>query len=79
MDKVGDGTMPRNYDNIFAKCPFFLTSGKSNIWCEGITNDCSLCIKFVSEQKKKQHRRIFCDAKYQNCELFKTLEKKYED
>lgn len=71
--------MPRNYDTCFAKCPFFESSGKKNVCCEGITNVCTINIRFVSEEERNKHRNIFCDDKYQNCEIFKTLEKKYED
>lgn len=70
--------MPRQYDNAFAACPFFLSSGKNNILCEGITSDCSMKINFASEQKRNLHRKIFCDTRYQDCELFKILEKKYD-
>lgn len=71
--------MPRQYDNAFAKCPFFQSSGKKNILCEGITKDCTVNIMFLSERKRDRHRWIFCDEKYKNCVLFKVLEKKYEN
>ena len=71
--------MPRTYDNCLARCPFFLTSGKKNVLCEGLTDDCTINLLFVSEEKRDLHRKIFCDARYKNCELFKLLEKKYED
>lgn len=77
--KVGDGTMPRLYDSCLAQCPFFISSGKKNVLCEGITSDCTINIKFTSDEKRDLHRRIFCDAKYKNCEIFRILEKKYED
>lgn len=71
--------MPRLYDICLAKCPFFISSGKKNVLCEGITNDCNNNILFTTEQARNQHRRIFCDAKYENCELYKVLEEKYQD
>ena len=71
--------MPRTYDNCLAMCPFFLTSGKKNVLCEGLTDDCTINLLFVSEEKRDLHRKVFCDARYKNCELFKMLEKKYED
>jgi hypothetical protein len=76
---VGDGEMPRLYDIQFAQCPFFISSGKKNVLCEGITDDCTINLKFTSEEKRDQHRRIFCDARYRYCEIFNLLEKKYED
>jgi hypothetical protein len=80
--------MPRVYDNCLALCPFFHTSGKQHISgvkardyikCEGITNDCTIDIVFVTEDKRDLHRKNFCDSRYKNCEIFKALEKKYED
>lgn len=71
--------MPRNYDTCFAKCPFFLSSNKKNVCCEGITSVSTIHIKFESEDERNRHRKIFCDDRYQNCEIYKILEKKYED
>lgn len=70
--------MPRNYDTCYAKCPFFESSGKKNVCCEGITSASTLNIRFVSEEERNKYRKIFCDDKYRNCEIFKILEKKYE-
>ena len=71
--------MPRLYDTCFAQCPFFISSGKKNVLCEGITDDCTINLKFISEEKRDLHREIFCDARYQNCEIFRILEEKYEE
>ena len=71
--------LPRVYDNCYAKCPFFLSSGRQHIMCEGITSDCAIDLVFISEERRNLHRRIFCDDKYKNCEIHKTLEKKYEE
>ncbi len=71
--------MPRIYDSCLAQCPYFLSSGKKNILCEGITEDCTINLKFVSEQKRNLHREIFCNANYKKCEIFNMLEKKYDE
>lgn len=80
--------MPRVYDNCHAQCPFFISSGKQHIQgvkardyikCEGITSDCTIDLVFATEDKKNLHRKIFCDNRYGNCEIYKTLEKKYEE
>lgn len=70
--------MPRIYDDINAKCPFYLQSGKKTVMCEGITCECRLHVLFDSEEVRNRHRRIFCDAAFRNCEIFEMLEKKYE-
>ena len=47
--------------------------------CEGITEDCFTRIVFKSEEKKKEHEKIFCNACYKNCEIYRMLMKKYDD
>ena len=71
--------MPTMFDDVDAKCPFFLSGGKRKISCEGITDDCTTNLTFVSQQKRDQHRRIFCNARFQYCEIYMMLEKKYEE
>jgi hypothetical protein len=71
--------MPTMFDDVDAKCPFFQSSGKRKISCEGITDDCTICLIFISEQKRNLHRKIFCDANYEKCEIYKVLEAKYEE
>ena len=71
--------MPRVYDVCLAKCPFFITSGKKNIVCEGITDDCTTDILFISERKRNTYRRTFCDSRYQSCKVYELLLKKYEE
>lgn len=80
--------MPRVYDNYFAQCPFFISSGKQHtsgvkitdyIKCEGITDDCAIELVFVSKDKRDIYRKLFCDSRYKSCEIYKALEKKYEE
>ena len=71
--------MPKVDDLHLAKCPFFISSGRKSVLCEGITDCSNLSVKFASQEERNLHRRIFCDAKYKNCEIFGILEKKYED
>ena len=73
--------MPRIYDDICAKCPFYIQSGRKNVMCEGITDDCTVNLLFASEEARNQHRRLFCDnqSNYINCEIYTMLEKKYEE
>lgn len=71
--------MPTMFDDVDAKCPFYQSGGKRKITCEGITDDCKTCLIFISQQKRDLHRRIFCDDKYQNCEIFRMLMEKYEE
>lgn len=71
--------MPTMFDDVEAKCPYFRSSGKRKITCEGITDDCTNCLLFITQEKRDLHRRIFCDDKYQYCEIYQMLQEKYED
>jgi hypothetical protein len=71
--------MPRTYHEALINCPYYLSTSKKSITCEGITDDCTLKLLFVSAEKRDLHRKIFCEKRYTNCEIFNMLEKKYEE
>jgi hypothetical protein len=71
--------MAKSYDEALILCPFFLSCGKKSISCEGITDDCTIFLRFDSKQKRDQHQKIFCNAKYDYCELFEIINRKYEE
>ena len=71
--------MPTMYDYVYAKCPYFRGSKREKISCEGITDECVTEIKFTTEDKQRQHRAIFCNDKYQNCEICRMLDEKNEE
>lgn len=65
-------------DEAKALCPFFLATDKKFIVCEGITDECKTKIMFRNGDARNRHRSIFCDAKFENCEVYRMLEEKYE-
>ena len=71
--------MPTLYDDVNAVCPFFRYSDKRKISCEGITDGCTTTIEFDCKANRDLHRRVFCNSKYQNCEVHKMLSEKYAD
>lgn len=70
--------MTTMYDYVRVKCPFFLSAYTKKICCEGIVNGCVTSNEFKKENLKNQHRIVFCDEAYEECELYKTLVRKYE-
>lgn len=70
-------TKPINEEGV--KCPFYIAMDYKSITCEGITDDCICRTEFKKPEKKEQQRRIFCSRKYENCEIYRMLEKKYEE
>lgn len=71
--------MPRTYNEGLITCPFYKSMAQKSISCEGITDDCIIKLLFVSPEKRDLHRKIFCENRYQNCEIYRVLEAKYEE
>lgn len=71
--------MPTMYDDVDAQCPFFRNSEKRKIVCDGITDKCSTHLMFATKEDRNLHRRVFCDRKYTNCEVYQMLEKCNEE
>ena len=71
--------MPRTYNEGLICCPFYKSMAQKSITCEGITDDCIIKLLFTSPEKRDLHRKIFCEQKYKNCELYGVIERKYED
>ena len=71
--------MSTSYDYAKAKCPYFVGSKRTKITCEGITEGSVLLLEFFSGEKMNQHRDIFCNNKYQNCEVCRMLDEKNEE
>ena len=70
--------MPRCNDGDIL-CPFYLTRTLKTITCEGITDDCVTKLMFTSHDKNDLHRKVFCNNRYKNCEIYRMLDEKYAD
>lgn len=71
-------------DNIYfgnkcSACPYFKGGSRREIKCEGITDGCITCLQFTFGEERNRHRSIFCNARYQNCEIYRMLTEKYEE
>jgi hypothetical protein len=71
--------MPTQFDDVNAICPYFQRSDKRKICCEGVADGCTTNLEFETKAKRNLHRRVFCDAKYKNCEVYRMLEEKYAE
>ena len=71
--------MATMFDDVNVLCPYFHSSSKRKISCEGVTDDCITTLEFATKEKRNMHHEVFCDAKYENCEIHKMLEDKYEE
>ncbi len=65
-----------NADKInTTKCPFFVSTAIKSITCKGIAEKYDIKLLFTSGQKRDMHKNIFCDSRYNYCELYSMLEK----
>lgn len=71
--------MPRVYDVCNAKCPFFLSSGRKDVSCEGTVEESCIKLLFKSEGERNRWREKFCNTNYHKCAICEMLEKKYKD
>lgn len=71
--------MARYQNDVFIKCPFYINTAKKSISCEGITDNCVMKILFQTPELRGNHSKIFCEAKYTNCEIYRMLEAKYDE
>ena len=71
--------MPRTYNEGLINCPFYKAMAQKSITCEGITEDCIIKLIFTSPELRDVHRSLFCDNRYKKCEIYRVLEKKYEE
>lgn len=71
--------MATTYKDVDILCPFFKELAPKGISCEGLTDDSIIKLWFNSPKSKDLHANIFCCNRYQNCEIYRMLEAKYED
>jgi hypothetical protein len=77
---MGGGAMPRIYDDILVRCPYFLHNGRRSIVCEGITDDSTITLSYLDECGRNLQRKLFCNGKFENCEIYRMLtEGKYDE
>lgn len=62
-----------------AKCPFFCAHTKDSILCEGLIPDSRIKINFDGADTKRTQYSIFCCWRYENCEMYRALQEKYQE
>lgn len=71
--------MASGYNEKRIQCPFYQASATQSISCEGVTDECITRLIFTSPKEMSLHRMTHCENKYQNCRMYRLLEKKYEE
>ena len=69
-----------SYKQVYVQCPFYkYDDGKRRITCEGIMDDCNLTLSFKSRADYEIQLNAFCCRQYNNCEICRMLNQKYEE
>ena len=71
--------MASTYKDVEVKCPFYKEQTARTISCEGITDDSIIKQYFSFPRSKELHVNVFCERKFENCEIYRMLVKKYEE
>ena len=68
-----------DFRSAHVRCPFFRGHTPTEIGCEGITDETLLKLIFPSRSARDRHEDIFCICRFENCELYRAINEKYED
>lgn len=60
------------------QCPFYVSEDDYRIRCEGLSKGMHTHMVFPTPQSKIAYKKRYCDTKYKDCLLCKTLYRKYE-
>ena len=67
-----------DWKSVDVKCPFYHKEFPDRIICEGICEGAlSNTTLFESKAKKIEHEKKHCNEKYDRCQIFSILLKKY--
>lgn len=71
--------MASTYKDADVQCPFYKEQTGRTISCEGVTDDSIIKQYYWSPKSKDIQMDVFCKKNYKNCEVYRMLEKKYEE
>lgn len=68
-----------NFIQKYVKCPFFLSSDRNKIRCEGFYEGCSVQILFTAPTLASQYLRSYCCAigGFEQCPIYQLADSKY--
>ena len=73
------------YSDVEVICPFFDKGGRGYIQCEGVIENTFNRMLFISldghplDKERDAYSTIFCEQCFEECEVYKMLNRKYED
>lgn len=65
---------------VYVVCPFYVSdNGKNTITCEGVIPETRATNVFQNNAEFLCQIKTFCQCRYENCELYNAIMKKYEE
>lgn len=73
--------MPREnpWEAAAVRCPFYLTSGRKSILCEGQAEGIQTESHFGRTEQKAGWLRAHCSSGYEDCPVFRNAYRKYTE
>lgn len=68
------------YEDVNAKCPYFVCANDRTIRCEGLFDGSNTEVLFNKVCKMTKHRYNFCDSDcWKGCPIAQTIDQKYKE
>jgi len=65
--------MPKHYVSTEAQCPFYHQEDTDTVWCEGPSDEWSLCQVFEDHQQAELHIENHCHGDWTQCRIARML------
>ena len=70
--------MPESYMSKDVLCPYYHKEIQNKICCEGIDDDSSIHLNFVSGKRRIEYEKAMCCRGYDMCLIAQALNKKWD-
>jgi len=71
--------MASSWNDQYAKCPYYVRDKPSRIVCQGVSDASKLAWQFDDKEDCRIQMAVFCRGKFQNCEVYRMLQKIYDE
>ena len=67
--------MPKGTNRIGGRvlCPYYRKDDRTAIWCEGLVEGSTICLRFRNLKDFWQHANGWCCWRYEACELWAAI------
>ena len=68
-----------SYQDVSVRCPFYRWQKDYEIACEGFSEVSTVSLHFFDRRQKRKYVCKFCEQNYEDCILYKEVDKKYDE